>query len=44
VEPHEAEWTLAVLTELIEFYFEREPTSRARRELLAEKLKESRKS
>jgi len=43
VEPHEAEWTLAVLTELLEFYFEREPTSRARRALLADKVRESRK-
>ena len=43
VEPHEAEWTLAVLTELLDFYFEREPTSRARRAMPAEKLKESRK-
>lgn len=44
VESHEAEWTLAVLAELIEFYFEREPTSRARRDLLAAKLKERRRS
>jgi hypothetical protein len=43
VEPHEAEWTLAVLTELLEFYFEREPASRARRAVLADKLKESRR-
>jgi hypothetical protein len=43
VEPHEAEWTLAILTELLDFYFEREPTSQARRALLADKLKESRK-
>jgi len=43
VAAYEAEWTLAILTELLEFYFEREPTSRARRALLADKVKESRK-
>jgi len=34
VEPHEAEWTFEVLEELVRFYYEREPMSKARREAL----------
>jgi Domain of unknown function (DUF4145) len=38
VEPQEAEWTLDLLTELLDFYFEREVKSTARRSRLQAKL------
>lgn len=43
VEPEEAEWTLDLLTELLDFYFEREVRSKARRSRLQSKLSDSRK-
>jgi hypothetical protein len=39
VEPDEAEWTLSVLGELIDFYFERLPTSQRRNTELRNKLR-----
>ena len=38
VEPQEAEWMLDLLTELLDFYFEREVKSKARRSRLQRKL------
>jgi hypothetical protein len=40
VEPQEAEWTLEVLGELLEFWFEREVKSKLRRSRLEDKLKD----
>lgn len=39
VEPGEAEWTFQVLEELLAFYFVELPKSKARRDALNEKLK-----
>ncbi len=41
VEPGEAEWTLKVLEELLHFYFIDQPRSKARRDALNQKLRDS---